>query len=336
MKFVELGQKYQDPKIQVLVILLTLVLAISTSLLSRDSSFSFLAPFSIIFAILVVIELIYAVVLEMKGGIKKNGIKEEIKDTLIALVVAVGFWYLLGIVLNTSAPISAVVSCSMLPNLERGDFVIVQGSEINAPQIQMTQHEFEEFSKDPVVFYNQNQSAQVKGSAFTNCLINPNSEACLAIKEDPAKIVEKRGEMEIRYSACPLKTPQGSVAIPCQDEFIYKGKTYLSNFSNDIVVYAPSKNDAFSKVGDIVHRAIFKIKVENQTYLITKGDNNPVMDIGFFDSTYQLGNSPVPKENLRGKVFFRIPYLGYLKLFLSGQVVEDGQCKTQLSFEKIK
>jgi glycosyltransferase involved in cell wall biosynthesis len=24
----------------------------------------------------------------------------------------------------------------------------------------------------------------------------------------------------------PLKTPQGSVAIPCQDEFIYKGKTY--------------------------------------------------------------------------------------------------------------
>lgn len=335
MKFEELAQKYQDPKIQVLVILVTLVLAISTSLLSRDHAFSFLAPFSIIFAILVVAELIYAVVLEMKGGIKKNGIKEEVKDTLIALVVAVGFWYLLGIVLNTSTPISAVVSCSMLPNLERGDFVIVQGSEINAPQIQMTRSEFEEFNKDPIVFYNQNQSAQVKGSAFTNCIIEPNSQACSAIKEDPSKVVEKRGEMEIRYSACPLKTPQGNVAIPCQDKFTYKGKTYLSDFSSDIVVYVPSKNDAFSKVGDIVHRALLKIKVENQTYILTKGDNNPVMDIGFFDSTNNMGNSPVPKENLRGKVLFKIPYLGYLKLFLSGQLIEDSQCKTQLNFEKI-
>lgn len=336
MKIDEIAQRYTDPKIQIIVIVISLALAISTSLLSRDSNYSFLSPASFLFGIIVVIALIYAVVLEMKGGIKKNGLKEEIKDTVVALIVAVGFWYLLGFLLNTTTPISAVVSCSMLPNLERGDFVIVQGTAINGIEINMSKDEFEEFKKDPVVHFGENKSTSVKGSAFTNCLINPSSEACEAIKENPSQIREIRGPIEIRYAICPLKNNQGTTPIPCQEEFLFKGKTFISNFSKDIVVYAPQKTDAFSKVGDIVHRVLFTINVDGKKYYLTKGDNNPVADIGFFDSTNQIGNSVVPHENLRGKVLFRVPYLGYLKLFLSGQLIEDSQCKTQLNFKNTK
>jgi signal peptidase len=55
----------------------------------------------------------------------------------------------------------------------------------------------------------------------------------------------------------------------------------------------------------IVHRAIGTEIVGNETYFITKGDANPTED-----------PSPVPPENVIGKLILRIPWIGHLALFM--------------------
>lgn len=65
----------------------------------------------------------------------------------------------------------------------------------------------------------------------------------------------------------------------------------------------------------LVHRAVDKFKNENdgKWYFYTKGDNpktNPRTD-------QELGIAPVvPEDCLIGKVVWKIPYLGYIKIFL--------------------
>ena len=71
--------------------------------------------------------------------------------------------------------------------------------------------------------------------------------------------------------------------------------------SGDIIVFRKPYNlDEF-----IVHRAIAKDVVNDQLSFTTKGDNNYVQD-----------QWPVPADNLIGKVVFRIPLVGYLKIYL--------------------
>jgi signal peptidase len=69
----------------------------------------------------------------------------------------------------------------------------------------------------------------------------------------------------------------------------------------DILVFLrPGSRDEY-----IVHRAIEKHNRSNSWYFITKGDNN-----SFADGT------PVPEENVIGRVVNRLPLLGYFSLFI--------------------
>ena len=82
-----------------------------------------------IFGILFAVALVATVALEVWMGTKSHGWKHELKDTAICLGGIVLLWFALTIVLNSPVPINAVVSCSMLPNVERGDLILVQGAE---------------------------------------------------------------------------------------------------------------------------------------------------------------------------------------------------------------
>ncbi|MFZ5500463.1 MAG: hypothetical protein ACOY58_00930, partial [Candidatus Micrarchaeota archaeon] len=120
----DLKEQLGKPHIQLMILFTTLALALLSNHLFRDSGF----PLNMIYAlfgILIVVELAWFVAKEVKDGASKYGWKHEVLDSVIALAVAVAIWYGASFMLNTSAPISAVVSCSMLPDLQRGDFVIV-------------------------------------------------------------------------------------------------------------------------------------------------------------------------------------------------------------------
>ncbi len=52
---------------------------------------------------------------------------ENLKDVIIAFILAVCLYKGLGLALGTDYPMLVVVSCSMVPTLERGDVIIVKG-----------------------------------------------------------------------------------------------------------------------------------------------------------------------------------------------------------------
>lgn len=319
---------------QIVVLFATLALFLITNHLFRDSALSFIP---ILIAILVVIEIVAFVGIEVKEGAKKHGWKHEIVDTIIALAVAVAIWFGLSFVLNTNSPISGVVSCSMLPNLQRGDFVVVQGAPIKAYEIEMSKSDLDSLTDDAIIFYGS-KNATIKGSIFSYCVQSAGygSEVCENFITSPESLTEQKGAFIYKYERCPLTHSNGTkTSEPCLKSVTYKGNEYLTNFSDDIVVYQPGLGDLFSLIGDIVHRAMFKIDVNGKSYYLTRGDNNPILDLQVYDYINGLGNRPVPQEQLRGRVLFRIPYLGYFKLFISGYLQEDPQCKTQLEFSHL-
>jgi len=314
---------------QIATLIGTLALFIITNATLGGGAFGIIP---ILLALLIVIEIAFFVGMEVKEGAQKHGWKHEVVDTFIALAVAVGIWYGLSFVLNTSSPISGVVSCSMLPNLQRGDFVIVQGAPIKAYEISMTQAELDSLSGRSIVQY-PGGNASLEGSLFAYCMIDRKSAACQAFIQSPESVIEQKGPFTYHYERCDVSMANGdSLTEPCLKSVTFKGQEYLTNFSNDIIVYQPVKGDLFSYVGDIVHRAMFRIDVDGKTYYLTRGDNNPVLDIQQYDYANGLGNHPPPQENVRGKVIARIPFLGYFKLFISGYFQEDPQCRTQLTF----
>lgn len=314
---------------QIAILVGTLVLFLFTNTALGNGPLGFVP---ILIALLIVIEIAVFIGMEVKEGAQKHGWKHEALDTLIALAVAVAIWFGLAFVLNTSSPVSAVVSCSMLPNLQRGDFVIVQGAPVSAYQISMSQAELDSLSGRSLII-SPAGNGSLEGSLYAYCIMDSTNDICRAFWKSPESVIEQKGPFTYRYERCGYSISNGaSLTKSCLKSVTFKGQEYLTNFSNDVVVYQPVAGDYFSRIGDIVHRAMFKIDVDGKSYYLTRGDNNPVLDIQQFDYGSGLGNRPVPQENLRGKVIFRIPFLGYFKLFITGYLSEDEQCRTQLTF----
>jgi signal peptidase I len=74
----------------------------------------------------------------------------------------------------------------------------------------------------------------------------------------------------------------------------------LTGHSGDIIVFHSWSGDEL-----IVHRAIQEITANGTvTYFVTKGDGNPGAD------------QPIPASNLVGRVVIRIPWIGWLALYM--------------------
>jgi len=98
------------------------------------------------------------------------------------------------------------------------------------------------------------------------------------------------------------------------------GQQIHTNQGGDIIVYFSNYRNE-----QIIHRAVTKIKTQDGTYILTKGDNeltnNTVdQDCGKVTGTTPQHNCvtlfPISEENLQGKAVARVPFLGYVKLIL--------------------
>jgi len=320
--------------LEIVIIVATLALYIISLNIFTSPETDFI-PLAI--GMLIILEIVFFVVVEVKTGVKKHGWKHEIVDTVIAIVIALILWFGATIVLNTSTPVSGVVSCSMLPNLERGDFIIVQGAETKAYEISMTRSELESLN-GPVTAFADGMEYLVPMPLYSYCNCNPADSLCRKFDKNPESVVEKTGPFTYHYAMCGFdyKNEDMTGYGKCLEYVEFKGKKYYANLSHDTIVYMPASGDLYGNVGDIVHRAFFKIDVDGDRYYLTKGDNNPIMDIqvvGCGDP--EIMNHPVPEENVKGKVIGRIPYLGYLKLLISGYWHEDSQCKWIMDYATV-
>jgi hypothetical protein len=103
------------------------------------------------------------------------------------------------------------------------------------------------------------------------------------------------------------------------------GQTIVGDRNNSVVVYSTVPQDLFYQEGDgyIVHRVYAILNVSGDYYVLTKGDNNPGLDV-------QYSNYPANLSYVQGKVVASIPYLGYLKLILSSHFTEPAGCNSTI------
>lgn len=284
---------------------------------------------SIWFGYLVALAILLLVAEEIVRGVALSGVKAELGETRVAVYFALGLWFGAGFLLQTSSPINAIVSCSMLPSMERGDLVILQGGEINAPTVRMSSAEAAAVGKTSTVIY-ENETFDVNGSLFDYCR-RVTSPACIAFKADPPSFAERKGPLEFRYGLCKRFYPSEGKYVyqMCTQSIYYNGEKVTAGNVGDVVVYVPKKDDVFARSGDIIHRVMLKIETPTGEHYVIKGDNNPVADLQIFDYRFG-GNSLANESQLKGKVLFRVPYLGYFKLFLSGFVEEGESCNSYL------
>jgi signal peptidase I len=319
--------------VQLVVLFATLALFLITNTLFAGNASLELIP--VLIAIVIVAEIFIFVGMEIKTGAREHGWKHEVVDTFIALFVAIAVWYGAAFLLDTASPVSGVVSCSMLPNLYRGDFILVQGATPVAYEIEMTLEELDSLTDKSMVTYD-GKNASMDGSIFSYCILSPSSDVCKTYEKNPEKILEKKGVFTYRYELCSVTSNNGvNTTIPCLKSITHEGTEYLTNFSNDIIVYTPPPGFLYSSIGDIVHRAMFKINVDGKSYYLTRGDNNPILDLQVYDYGRGLTNPPIAEEHVNGKVIGRIPILGYFKLFIAGYLHEDPQCRSQLQFTHV-
>lgn len=316
--------KFEESAAQVSILVITLILYVLTK--------------NAVFGILVAFEFFAFVALEIYHGARSHGVRHEVVDTLKSFGIAILIWLAISFLLRTAVPVSAVVSCSMLPNLQRGDMTIIRGTtvaELRVPEIEMGFDDFRKVYGPEAEVISPYGNRTVNGSIYSYCLAYTFSDPiCKSFTTEPEKFVEQRGPLGFHYSMCERKRlgSSESVRTPCVTSVSCNGKEYRANISNDIVVYQPNNGDLFSYTGDIIHRVYLKISVENQGYVLTKGDNNNVFDIQFYDYGRALANTPVPEKNLKGANILAIPYVGYFKLFISGYVDEPVYCNTNLIY----
>ncbi len=272
-------------------------------------------------AILGALFFIIGVISESYVNAAEKGIKSEIKEIVIAIFIALMLWYGAVFILNTEMPFNAVVSCSMLDTLHRGDVIVLQGATPNVKEVNLSKEEYN-------TIINNGEEHYVCGVCIdeygvqTPCSINP-------------KTMERAFGEVLKYNCgyCKEIIDGNENSIVCTHGVTIKEKYFdATTKKGDIVVYRPKETDIFSLVGDIIHRGIVKINVENNSYYLIKGDNNPQFDVQIYDSKRILTNSIVEEKQIMGKSLFSLPFLGYVKLVASGQIANPPGCETRIYY----
>lgn len=271
-----------------------------------------------VFGLLVGLGIVYAVILEFAHGTKKHGLKDEIKETAIALLLALLVWFGASFILQTPSPINAIVSCSMLPHVQRGDMVVLSGDRVQAPQ-----EEIASLARigEAYVYEGDALALKANGSIYSYCANRQKEALCERFISSPEKFTERHGALLVGYGKCGIVMDKEKETVygPCVSWLEVNGNRYYENLSNDVVVYQPNKGEYYARTGDIIHRAFILLKndEDGKTYFLTKGDNNPIFDVQVYDYALGEGNSPVELSRSKGRILASVPYLGFFKLFIS-------------------
>ncbi len=286
---------------------------------------------AVVLGVIVFFLIIAILVIEVSNGIKEEGFKKNLIEIAVAIILVLVLWFGLRALLNTQYPLDVVPSCSMLPALSRGDMIVLQGANQNnlvAPIVNVTTSQwgksFSNINTEALecVAYNQS-STGVKLSQ----LILPGYRIGLLKDNNGSEVIVQQQSQNgslIRYTcgAVPIVLQGGGIEQEVSTTAITIGNTTITgDKNNSIVVYQTVPQDSFYKDGDsyIVHRVYALVNVSGTYYTLTKGDNNPGLDIQYF-------NTPANLSQLGGKVIASIPYIGYVKLILSNNFVEPTGC----------
>lgn len=258
----------------------------------------------------------------------KSSRRKDIVEIAAALIIVAVLFLGLDIALGTHHPIDVVPSCSMLPVLQRGDLVVLSGSlrSISAPVVNVPQNAYSSFIKNfsanairecAAYNYSSHSVAQFfnPGDAVFLMQFNASTGRYSLVNQSKSLIKYYCGTRTIKYFNGTTRQ------VAYTDSVAIGNRTISTDANNSVVVYKTVPSDSFYKAGDtfIVHRVFAVLNVSGTYYYLTKGDNNPALDL-------QYGNYPANASLIEGKVIAAVPYLGYLKLVLSRSIEAPYGC----------
>ena len=283
---------------------------------------------------LVVIILFY----EFRQSIKDEGTKSTVIDIAKALGVVAVVWLILIVVLGTTQPVNVVASCSMLPVLNRGDLVFLHGisnmsnflQNNRIPVINVSQSEFSNMyanmNTEFLAFFAYSKAnpsdigyiGNFSNSSYAIGLYNTHCIDYYSYLSEPMEYgrcmvpmsYQSKNLIKYNYSIGQAVINGTTEQAVYTSSITIANHTVIENYSNPIVIYATTPQDYFT--GDIIHRVVAALRVGSSYYILTKGDNNPGLDIEF-------GNYPINESSVIGYRITGVPILGYLKLIISGQ-----------------
>lgn len=280
------------------------------------------ATFILIFALLII---------EVINGSQQEDRIKNLLEMVGAIVLVVIAWFSLKIILHTNYPLDAVPSCSMLPYLQRGDMIVLKGansSTIKAPTVDVTAAAMQKMLKNinneslECVAYDVNGAAvnisQVLLPGYSIGLFKPEGTGGVIVPYSQ----QQNNLVKYQCGTTSVVFNNGTTMQEAALTSITIGTTVIKGDNNNtIIVYKTLPQDLFYREGDsyVVHRVYAIINADGESYYLTKGDNNPGLDM-------QYSNIPSNQSNVEGKVIARIPYLGYFKLILSGAITQPQGC----------
>jgi signal peptidase I len=292
------------------------------------------STFAAIFGIALFLMIVILIIIEITNGIKEEGTAKNIIEIVAAVLIVVVFWFGLKTLLHTNYPLDVVPSCSMLPALQRGDLIILHGvqsiSQIKAPIVSVSAPVYKGFQSGIQSEFLSCVAYQQSGNRISvSQIVKPGySIGLFRSTQTGGEIVpDSYQEGELVQYTCGSKTIRYTNGTTQQEAYTtavtINGTTIYNDTNNSIVVYQTIPSDYFYQLGDsyIVHRAYAIIDASGNYIVLTKGDNNPGLDL-------QYGNYPVNLTYVQGKVLLSAPYLGYLKLALSNNFVEPAGCNS--------
>lgn len=208
---------------------------------------------------------------------------------ILSVILAFGILQTLGAGLGTEKPVVTVISTSMCPALQVGDILVVQ----NQP--------FEQIQQNDIIVYDVPDRAEftVNGEAFTVEAPEGPSEV-VETEIGDVQLVEVHASSDRSRDSAIFKLNGSVIQSNGADASLVEGNSYDFPGGTMHIDYLTSL-----PYGDvpIVHRVIEK----NEDHVQTIGDNN--------EGQLEF-ESHVRDDQIHGKVAFRIPYMGLLKIGL--------------------
>lgn len=286
---------------------------------------------SIVFGALAFLLLIVLIVMEFLASGKEEGYRRSLLEIAVAIAVIAGLWVGMVYALGTSDPLDVVPSCSMLPVLQRGDLIVLHGvdaASLRAPVVNVSAQAFGSMVNDMrsealvCLYYTRTgggEVSQFEKPGYSLGLFRFTGSSYEQVQGQPQSNLIQYG-----CGAQPVRMPDGSIENEAYTKSItINGTEIKEDLNNSVIVYRTAPQDYFRSIGDafIVHRAYAVLNVSGSYYVLTKGDNNPALDIQYL-------NYPIAANDIEGATVFSIPYLGYLKIVVSGQLMQPAGCNT--------
>ena len=208
---------------------------------------------------------------------------EFLVNIFFAFLFAFIAYSVLGFIFGSSSPLVIVYSASMEPTFFRGDIMAlgkVNPNDYLGPEIILP------------------SSIDVKNTPTINYVTPIYSD--------------------------PLTLKLEKIIFSCDNNCI---KEIVPNKDGEVIVYSAVNPNSSVNGIPIIHRSIAKLVSKDGNFILTKGDNsltNPTFDqdCGTIKPEFNIPQKPcisfyaIPVEELQGKAFFKIPFVGCFKLWL--------------------